>query len=84
MVCDRSMDLNWRAWIGLSMGGLSAVLGGSLLPSSAIAQVIPDSTLGPDTSVVVDIDPSTQFIEGGATRGSNLFHSFLGIQHCPR
>jgi filamentous hemagglutinin family protein len=83
MVCDRSMDLNWRAWIGLSMGGLSAVLGGSLIPSAAIAQVIPDSTLGPDTSVVVDIDPSTQFIEGGATRGSNLFHSFLEFNIAP-
>jgi filamentous hemagglutinin family protein len=83
MVCDRSMNLDWRVWTGLSMGGLSAVLGGSLIPSAAVAQVIPDNTLGPETSVVVDIDPSTQIIEGGATRGSNLFHSFLEFNIAP-
>jgi hypothetical protein len=71
MMRDRSIDLSWMLWAGLSISGLSAAL--MALPSSAIAQVIPDSTLGPDTSVVIDIDPSTQFIEGGATRGSNLF-----------
>jgi filamentous hemagglutinin family protein len=45
--------------------------------------VIPDSTLGPESSVVIDIDPSTQIIEGGATRGSNLFHSFLEFNIAP-
>jgi filamentous hemagglutinin family protein len=67
-------------WL-LGMAGVVSVCCG--LPSAAIAQVIPDSTLGPDTSVVIDIDPSTQIIEGGATRGSNLFHSFLEFNIAP-
>ncbi len=46
----------------------------------AFAQVIPDPTLGTEPSVVtpnVDINgiPSDR-IDGGATRGANLFHSF--------
>ena len=40
-----------------------------------IAQVIPDDTLGNEGSVVVD-GGITDRIEGGATRGENLFHSF--------
>ena len=51
-----------------------------LLSSSAQSQIIPDRTLGVEPSVVtpnVDIDRlSTELIEGGATRGNNLFHSF--------
>ncbi|HAJ60449.1 MAG TPA: hypothetical protein DCP31_15255, partial [Cyanobacteria bacterium UBA8543] len=48
--------------------------------NSALAQVTPDSTLGTERSVVVPNQvikgiPSDQ-INGGATRGTNLFHSF--------
>ena len=42
-------------------------------------QIVPDDTLGTETSVVSDgiLDSSpVLLIEGGATRGSNLFHSF--------
>jgi len=50
-----------------------------LLPSGAIAQIIPDNTLGPESSRTVRDTinnlPSDR-IEGGATRGSSLFHSF--------
>jgi len=49
-----------------------------LLPSGAIAQIIPDNTLGPESSRTVPDTinnlPSDR-IEGGATRGSSLFHS---------
>ena len=49
-----------------------------LLPSGAIAQIIPDSSLGPESSRTVPDTinnlPSDR-IEGGATRGSSLFHS---------
>ncbi|MEG4290494.1 filamentous hemagglutinin N-terminal domain-containing protein [Microcoleus sp. C2C3] len=49
-----------------------------LLPSGAIAQIIPDNTLGPESSRTVSETinnlPSDR-IEGGATRGSSLFHS---------
>ncbi|WP_337884906.1 filamentous hemagglutinin N-terminal domain-containing protein [Fischerella thermalis] len=47
--------------------------------SEATAQIIPDNTLGTETSVVnpdvINNLPSDR-ISGGATRGSNLFHSF--------
>jgi filamentous hemagglutinin family protein len=49
-----------------------------LLPSGAIAQIIPDSSLGPESSRTVPDTinnlPSDR-IEGGATRGASLFHS---------
>jgi filamentous hemagglutinin family protein len=50
----------------------------SLFPLGAIAQIIPDNTLGPESSRIVPDTinnlPSDR-IEGGATRGSSLFHS---------
>ena len=53
----------------------------SLNVKSINAQITPDSTLGHENSVV---RPNTEIngklvdlIEGGATRGNNLFHSFL-------
>jgi filamentous hemagglutinin family protein len=56
---------------------LSAYL--CLFPSGAIAQIIPDNTLGPESSRTVPDTinnlPSDR-IDGGATRGSSLFHSF--------
>ncbi|MBP0018476.1 MAG: filamentous hemagglutinin N-terminal domain-containing protein [Cyanobacteria bacterium SBLK] len=42
----------------------------------AIAQIVPDSTLGNENSVVVPINTQLEQIQGGALRGSNLFHSF--------
>lgn len=46
------------------------------------AQVMPDATLGQESSLVNLIDALNQRIDGGALRGSNLFHSFqeFGIQ----
>jgi filamentous hemagglutinin family protein len=50
-----------------------------LLPSGVIAQIIPDNTLGRESSRTVDDTinnlPSDR-IDGGARRGSSLFHSF--------
>ncbi|NEP62055.1 MAG: filamentous hemagglutinin N-terminal domain-containing protein, partial [Symploca sp. SIO2G7] len=43
---------------------------------SALAQVVPDTTLGNESSKVVPITPQTDRIDGGAIRGTNLFHSF--------
>jgi filamentous hemagglutinin family protein len=42
----------------------------------ALAQLIPDKTLGTENSTVNQINPTTQRIDGGAVRASNLFHSF--------
>ncbi|MGD1922092.1 MAG: filamentous hemagglutinin N-terminal domain-containing protein, partial [Pleurocapsa sp.] len=46
------------------------------LYDSAIAQVIPDNTLGDESSVVNSRDETSDLINGGAIRGQNLFHSF--------
>ncbi|MDV3352532.1 filamentous hemagglutinin N-terminal domain-containing protein [Leptothoe sp. LEGE 181152] len=61
-------------WISLSV---SILLQGVVF-SSATAQVIPipDDTLGAEMSRIVNIGGSTFQISGGATRDSNLFHSF--------
>ncbi|MBD2663082.1 hypothetical protein B6N60_00627 [Richelia sinica FACHB-800] len=56
----------------VSLAGLSA--------QSAIAQIIPDNTLGREASKVTNDTKKptlpSQLIEGGAKRGANLFHSF--------
>src|SRR4028119_21892 len=63
--------------VGIYLLLLSAYL--CLFPSGAIAQIIPDSSLGPESSRIVPDTinnlPSDR-ISGGATRGSSLFHSF--------
>lgn len=41
----------------------------------ALAQIVPDATLGTERSVVTP-NASVDAISGGATRGANLFHSF--------
>ena len=44
--------------------------------SLAQAQLIPDNTLGKENSVVNSLNSLEDRIDGGAIRGSNLFHSF--------
>ena len=44
--------------------------------NQALAQVIPDNTLGNENSVVNPRDETSDSIDGGAIRGQNLFHSF--------
>ena len=61
--------------------GSCLVLSGAVLTTgSASAQLIPDATLGNESSVVtpnVNINGlASDQIDGGATRGANLFHSF--------
>ncbi|MFG6094106.1 filamentous hemagglutinin N-terminal domain-containing protein [Leptothoe sp. ISB3NOV94-8A] len=46
-------------------------------PVRAESIVIPDNTLGAESSFVNDLDALTQIVEGGASREGNLFHSFL-------
>ncbi len=52
------------------------IITGTIINQSAYAQLIPDNTLGTENSIVNQIDSLKNRIEGGATRGSNLFHSF--------
>ena len=51
-----------------------------VISPSAVAQIIPDNTLGDESSVVVpEVEINgieSDILEGGAIRGSNLFHSF--------
>jgi filamentous hemagglutinin family protein len=57
----------------------SLVMGGPLIASlgdCAFAQIVPDTTLGSENSRVTGISPTIDQINGGATRGTNLFHSF--------
>jgi filamentous hemagglutinin family protein len=57
----------------------SLVMGGALIASfgdCAFAQLVPDTTLGNETSTVTRVRPRVDQINGGATRGANLFHSF--------
>ena len=62
------------------VGSLVATGLGLGLASSTLAQIIPDDSLGQESSIVtsnVDIQgiPSDR-IDGGALREANLFHSF--------
>jgi filamentous hemagglutinin family protein len=54
-------------------------MGGALVASfgdCAFAQLVPDTTLGSENSRVTPMTPTVEQIDGGATRGANLFHSF--------
>ena len=42
----------------------------------ALAQILPDNTLGNEGSLVLPLNAQTEQIQGGALRGTNLFHSF--------
>ncbi|MBC1218781.1 filamentous hemagglutinin N-terminal domain-containing protein [Nostoc sp. UCD121] len=73
---DRSNILKfWQ--IGMTLAATSGVI---FSGNSAIAQIVPDRTLGAESSVVtpnIDIKGvSSDRIDGGAIRGSGLFHSF--------
>ena len=45
-------------------------------PTTVLAQIVPDNTLGSESSTVRSLDELKSAIEGGAIRGDNLFHSF--------
>lgn len=63
----------WKLGIVSSLAICGAITSSE---NSTFAQIIPDSTLGAESSVVTPIAPLTNQIEGGAVRGTNLFHSF--------
>jgi filamentous hemagglutinin family protein len=73
--------MNTRFWYGhcLKIGIVLAATSGYLCSQRAIAQIVPDGTLGAESSIVTPVDikgvPSDR-IDAGAIRGANLFHSF--------
>jgi hypothetical protein len=62
---------NFLPWLAL---GTSATI--SLPIECWNAQIVPDNTLVREGSIVTPITPQIELIQGGATRGVNLFHSF--------
>ncbi len=69
----------WQLALAGSLALVEAFTGG--VNNSTFAQIIPDNTLGDDPSIVKPFFPDLpdvpyNQIEGGATRGANLFHSF--------
>lgn len=64
----------------LLWGSCLFLSGAALIPNSVLAQLIPDATLGNESSIVtpnVSINGlASDRIDGGATRDANLFHSF--------
>ncbi len=56
--------------------GIWLILPSLFCQNSGNAQIIPDQTLDQESSVIRSIDQLKKQIEGGAIRGSNLFHSF--------
>ncbi|KAM3108466.1 two-partner secretion domain-containing protein [Phormidesmis sp. 146-33] len=78
MIAKSRFSRGWQ-W---KIGGCAALVGTLLIGvgKGVLAQIVPDNTLGRESSVVtpnVTIQgiPSIR-IEGGAIRGANLFHSF--------
>jgi filamentous hemagglutinin family protein len=67
-----------RRSIGLSVLAMGAI-GGWVVPAIAQSLIVPDTTLGAESSIVQPrVDGTLQYdvITGGATRGTGLFHSF--------
>jgi filamentous hemagglutinin family protein len=75
-VIQREISTSWR----LKLLGILAITGAVAIFKHPVgAQVTPDNTLGAEQSIVNSSNRDgslRQQIEGGATRGSNLFHSF--------
>ena len=65
---------SWHFWITFYLVISGATTAG--YGESALAQIIPDGTLGEESSTVMPLNGQAERIDGGATRGSNLFHSF--------
>ncbi|NEP48442.1 MAG: filamentous hemagglutinin N-terminal domain-containing protein [Moorea sp. SIO3C2] len=71
-----TLSAGWIRAMATALGGVTLAMSGNY----ALADIVPDQTLGAEGSVVI---PNTTVqgeiadkIEGGAKRGANLFHSF--------
>ena len=64
----------WQLRLASLLALFAAIAGAN---ESALAQIVPDNTLGQENSVVTPFPfaPNLDRINGGATRGANLFGS---------
>lgn len=72
-------EMTQSRWIwGRQFLGSLLVMGGAIAFSGkyALAQITSDNTLGAGNSRVTTLPGNFYLIQGGATRGTNLFHSF--------
>ncbi|MDF5731660.1 MAG: hypothetical protein PUP92_27550 [Rhizonema sp. PD38] len=70
------MGAIWRQLLAISISGVSIFWADC---TQAQSKIIPDNTLGAEKSNVIPNYGGlpVEVINGGATRGQNLFHSFL-------
>ncbi|NJM19305.1 MAG: filamentous hemagglutinin N-terminal domain-containing protein [Richelia sp. SM1_7_0] len=66
-------SLLWKLLLSVPMLTVWVV---AYFASSAVAQITPDSTLRNEGSQVIPLSDKVDRIDGGAIRGTNLFHSF--------
>jgi len=71
----------WQLELAISFAIGGAITSGFAHSAFAQSLIIPDSTLGNESSRVIpnEFDGSIEVLRGGATRGNNLFHSFLEL-----
>ena len=74
-VDNRRNQQRWFWHLGLA--GVLGMCGTAAASEMADAQLRPDGTLGAESSRVQPINQQVDRIDGGAKRGTNLFHSFL-------
>ena len=76
------MTTDWHSWLWKSSITIAFILSRSTVFASGkvvLAQIIPDETLGNESSLVTSDnikEIESERISGGAVRGNNLFHSF--------
>ena len=63
-----------RLWARIAIAPIAPLF--FLHGAIASAQIVPDATLGAESSAISFPAPGTTQIDGGALRGTNLFHSF--------
>jgi filamentous hemagglutinin family protein len=74
LVFSQSLFYQWWQLRLASLLTLVAAIAGA--SECALAQIVPDNTLGQESSVVIPLAPNFDQINGGTPRGANLFHSF--------